>query len=94
MNTIPVVDLSQYTEGNEADKNKFVHALGTAYEEVGFVAVVNHGIPQTLIKKLYEQVEAFFSLTENQKKQYEKNFIGFHGVGPLDCKLFPNLSYT
>jgi isopenicillin N synthase-like dioxygenase len=72
MNTIPVVDLSQYTEGSEADKNKFVHALGTAYEEVGFVAVVNHGIPQTLIKKLYEQVEAFFSLTENQKKQYEK----------------------
>jgi isopenicillin N synthase-like dioxygenase len=72
MNTIPVVDLSQYTEGSEADKNKFVHALGSAYEEVGFVAVVNHGIPQTLIKKLYEQVEAFFSLTENQKKQYEK----------------------
>lgn len=72
MNTIPVVDLSQYTQGSEVDKNKFAHALGTAYEEVGFVAVVNHGIPQTLIKKLYEQVEAFFSLTENQKKQYEK----------------------
>jgi isopenicillin N synthase-like dioxygenase len=72
MNTIPVVDLSQYTHGNDAAKNKFVQALGTAYEEVGFVAVVNHGIPNALIKQLYEQVEAFFSLTENQKKQYEK----------------------
>ena len=72
MNTIPVVDLSQYTQGNDATKNKFVQALGTAYEEVGFVAVVNHGIPNALIKQLYEQVEAFFSLTENQKKQYEK----------------------
>ena len=68
MNTIPVVDLSQYTHGNDAAKNKFVQALGTAYEEVGFVAVVNHGIPNALIKQLYEQVEAFFSLTENQKK--------------------------
>jgi len=72
MNTIPVVDLSQYTHGNDAAKNKFVQALGNAYEEVGFVAVVNHGIPNALIKQLYEQVEAFFSLTENQKKQYEK----------------------
>ncbi|MBD0364916.1 MAG: 2-oxoglutarate and iron-dependent oxygenase domain-containing protein, partial [Flavisolibacter sp.] len=42
---IPVVDLSDFLSGDERRKQKFVNELGKAYEEVGFVAVKNHGIP-------------------------------------------------
>ncbi|MEN9600351.1 MAG: hypothetical protein RL596_2675 [Bacteroidota bacterium] len=46
---IPVVDLADFTRGNAAQKAAFVQALGKAYEEVGFVAVKNHGVPDELI---------------------------------------------
>ena len=58
--TIPVVDLSDFIEGNPQQKAHFVQALGKAYEEVGFVAVKNHGIPAELIKRLYAEVQQFF----------------------------------
>lgn len=69
--TIPVVDLSEFTSGNESDKQKFVSELGKAYEEVGFVAVKNHGITDDLIADLYKYVQQFFSLPLEKKKQYE-----------------------
>ena len=69
--SIPVVDLAQFTNGNPADKHAFVQALGKAYEEVGFVAVKNHGIPDELIRQQYEYVQQFFSLPLEKKLQYE-----------------------
>jgi isopenicillin N synthase-like dioxygenase len=69
---IPVVDLSDFTSGDESRKQDFVRALGKAYEEVGFVAVKNHGIPDELIADLYQYVQQFFSLPFDVKKTYEK----------------------
>lgn len=69
---IPVVDLSEFTGAETAHRDAFVQQLGNAYEEVGFVAVKNHGIPQTLIDDLYKYVKAFFSLPVETKKKYEK----------------------
>jgi isopenicillin N synthase-like dioxygenase len=70
-NSIPVVDLSDFLSGNEEKKKAFIQQLGNAYHEVGFVAVVNHGIPDSLIKKFYELVNAFFALPNEVKAQYE-----------------------
>ena len=68
---IPVVDLSEFTGSEIIHRDAFVQQLGKAYEEVGFVAVKNHGIPQTLIDDLYKYVKAFFSLPVDTKKKYE-----------------------
>jgi len=70
-NSIPVIDLSEFLLGNEEKRKAFVQQLGNAYHEVGFVAVVNHGIPDSFIKKFYEQVNAFFALPNETKAQYE-----------------------
>jgi isopenicillin N synthase-like dioxygenase len=69
--TIPVVDLSKYVNGNDADKSDFVLALGTAFEDVGFVSVKNHGVATELIDKYYELVKTFFELPTDVKKSYE-----------------------
>jgi isopenicillin N synthase-like dioxygenase len=69
--TIPVVDLSEFSEGDRATKMKFVQQLGTAYETVGFVSVKNHGIPNELIEELYDKVQRFFSLPLEKKRKYE-----------------------
>lgn len=68
---IPVVDLSQFLSGSVNSRMAFSEELGNAYEEVGFVAVKNHGIPDELIKRLYENVQTFFSLPLEKKKKYE-----------------------
>ena len=69
--TIPVVDLATFLQGDALQKAAFVQSLGTAYEEVGFVAVKNHGIPAELIANQYDYVRQFFSLPLEKKLQYE-----------------------
>lgn len=68
---IPVVDLSDFLSGDPRRKQKFVNELGKAYEDVGFVAVKNHGIPEEVIGDLYKYVQQFFAMPSGSKKQYE-----------------------
>src|SRR6201991_3636008 len=67
---IPVVDLAAFS-GNPQQKAAFVDALGKAYEDVGFVAVKNHGIPAATIDGLYSNTKEFFSLPSDIKRKYE-----------------------
>src|SRR6478672_2046338 len=69
--SIPVVDLAEFLSGDPARKAMFVESLGKAYEEVGFVAVKNHGVPDELIAHIYEHVQQFFSLPLEKKAKYE-----------------------
>ncbi len=69
--SIPSVDLADFLSGDSIKKQNFVQALGNAYEEVGFVAVKNHGVSDALIADLYQYVQEFFSLPLTQKKEYE-----------------------
>lgn len=70
--SIPIVNLAEFTSGNLELKQKFVHELGKAFEEYGFVSVRNHGVPPQLIDDYYAAVKKFFSLTTEIKKKYEK----------------------
>jgi len=69
--SIPVVSLKQFTEGNETEKKAFVETLGKAYEEWGFVSVVDHGIDDQLIDSLYHSVKDFFRMPTENKLKYE-----------------------
>ena len=69
--SIPSVDLADFLSGDPVRKNDFVQKLGKAYEEVGFVAVKNHGVPDELIGDLYRYVQEFFSLPLDKKRGYE-----------------------
>ncbi|MEO6637869.1 MAG: 2-oxoglutarate and iron-dependent oxygenase domain-containing protein [Ginsengibacter sp.] len=70
--TIPSVDLENFIYGDVERKKAFVEKLGNAFEEVGFVAVRNHGISGELINELYKDVQQFFSLPSEKKKHFEK----------------------
>lgn len=67
---IPSIDLADFLSGDEKRKGEFVEKLGQAYENIGFVAVKNHGLSDELVKKLYDQVQAFFNLPEDVKMKY------------------------
>jgi isopenicillin N synthase-like dioxygenase len=77
---IPLVDLKKFTSGSPADKKQFVDELGHAFQEFGFVGVVNHGISKDLVDRFYAESKAFFSLPTDVKSKYEnKQLAGQRG---------------
>ena len=68
---IPSLDLTDFTSGNPQRKQKFVEALGAAYNSIGFVALRNHYLTDELSAKLYESIKKFFALPDEVKKKYE-----------------------
>jgi len=69
---VPSLDLADFTSGDAATKSKFVNDLGHAYQNIGFVAIKNHGLSDDLTKQLYESVQKFFMLPDEVKLRYEK----------------------
>lgn len=74
--TIPVVSLSQFTQGNQEERQAFVKQLGDAFHTVGFVGVTNHGIPKELVERFYASAKSFFSLPIETKRSYEVSGLG------------------
>ena len=68
---IPLVDLSQFVNGDENQRQAFVDKLGQAFHETGFVGVIGHGIPATLIDDFYTSAKNFFALPVDVKRRYE-----------------------
>lgn len=76
-NEIPSLDLSDFTSGDASQKAAFVHKLGDAYENIGFVAIKNHGLTQALQDQLYTAIKTFFALDDETKSKYERPEIGY-----------------
>jgi isopenicillin N synthase-like dioxygenase len=68
---IPLVDLQKFTQGDQVSRQEFATAIGTAFKEIGFVGVINHGIPKELIDRFYQVAKAFFALPDETKRKYE-----------------------
>ena len=76
MNIIPSVDLNDFISNDPNRKQKFVDAIGKAYEEIGFVALKGHFLDDTLVENLYKEVKRFFDLPVKTKQAYEIPGIG------------------
>lgn len=68
---IPSVDLQDFLTGTPEQRAAFVRELGQAYEDVGFVAVRNHGLGEAQTQALYQSVQAFFGQEPQAKSAYE-----------------------
>ncbi|MFT5356006.1 MAG: isopenicillin N synthase-like dioxygenase [Polyangiales bacterium] len=68
--SIPVVDLSHYEDPEKRDS--FVSAIGNSLKALGFVAIENHGIDQSLFDATYDAYRGFFGADEAEKKKAER----------------------
>ena len=73
---VPTVDLKDFASNKSTDKQNFVQTLGNAFNNIGFVAVKNHGLSDVLTERLYSAVQDFFALPEATKLNYEVAGIG------------------
>lgn len=87
--SIPTLDLTDF----ERDPSAFAAQVGGALHDLGFFALENHGVDQSLIRAAYDAVEQFFLLPEEQKRAYEdpelKGQRGFTHFGREHAKDHP-----
>jgi isopenicillin N synthase-like dioxygenase len=76
MSAIPSVDLREFLSGEVDKKEKFVQEIGSAFENIGFVALRGHFLSDELVEKLYVEIKNFFSLPQEVKDSYEIEGIG------------------
>lgn len=98
---IPVVDLADFRSGDMEKRRSVARAFGRALEEVGFVTVTNHGVPDDTTGALYRLTKKFFALPESIKRSYvlqsDAKTKGYIPVGDeavaltLDAKAAPDL---
>jgi isopenicillin N synthase-like dioxygenase len=89
-NEVPSLDLADFYQGNADKKKKFVSALGTAYTNIGFVAIKNHFLAPSMQEDLYRAIKKFFGLSDEIKKKYELSGLagqrGYTGKGKEHAK--------
>jgi isopenicillin N synthase-like dioxygenase len=87
---IPSLDLADFTSGDPEKKQKFVQDLGEAFQNIGFVAIKNHGLSDQLTNDLYAGVKKFFALPDAVKQAYERPELagqrGYIGKGKEHAK--------
>ena len=70
--SIPTLDLREYTEGDADTQDAFVQKMGEALEDIGFFALSGHGIPLDDINRAYDVSETFFNMDDDTKMNWNQ----------------------
>jgi isopenicillin N synthase-like dioxygenase len=83
--SVPVIDFAGMLGSDPAEKAKVAAALGDACSNIGFFYIMNHGIPQTLIDRVFAESERFFRIPSEDKiavhVKKSPNLVGYVGMG-------------
>jgi len=71
--SIPTLDLREYSDGDSASRESFVQKMGEALEDIGFFALAGHGIPLEDINRAYEVSETFFNMDDDTKMRWNQD---------------------
>jgi isopenicillin N synthase-like dioxygenase len=89
---IPSLDLADFTKGTSEQRAEFVANLGEAFNDIGFVAIKNHGLSDAITQGLYQSVQSFFGSDDTVKQKYAIPGIagqrGYIGKGKETAKGF------
>jgi isopenicillin N synthase-like dioxygenase len=82
--SVPVVDLSPYFSGVEADKKRVAAEIDAACRSIGFLIISGHGVPQDLIGRVDRTSRAFFDLPVAEKEKCHPDnpdvWRGYYGM--------------
>lgn len=82
---VPVIDLSPFRHGDAEARKKVAAEVGRACEDIGFLVVTGHGVPNELILKTHETAKAFFDLPLAEKAKSDRPAVdqvrGYSAVG-------------
>ena len=79
MKKVPSLSLSDYRGSDSFKKQQFIEDFFKSFQEFGFVVIKDHGVPKELLKRVYMNLETFFSLPVNVKSKYDMDNGGQRG---------------
>jgi len=81
---VPLVDLRDWSRGDDALRDAFVQTVGDAIKHFGFVRVAGHGVRTEITEPAYAAASGFFALPEQTKARYiVKGGRGQRGYTPF-----------
>jgi hypothetical protein len=80
---IPIIDVGAYLAGDIEAREQLAVDLRAIQESLGFYVIVNHGVPQDLIDRSFEQVAELFALPLDTKMKYR---VEYHHIGYIPDK--------
>lgn len=69
VDAIPVIDLKPWYEGTPDGRKKVVESMRDACENVGFFFIRNHGVPEDVLKGVFDASRRYFDLPTTEKKK-------------------------
>lgn len=76
--SIPVIDFASFVNGTDEDRLRTSSSIDEACRQTGFFYLINHGVDEKLIERVYSQSKRFFSQSIDEKM---KLFIGSSAHG-------------
>ena len=64
---IDVIDIEPYLAGDPAGTKRVVDAVGAACERIGFLVISGHGVPDELVRRVFDVSMDFFDLPLAEK---------------------------
>jgi isopenicillin N synthase-like dioxygenase len=83
-NVIPLVDISPFLHGSDAERRAVAKAVNAACADIGFLLVSGHGIPASLIDRMRSFSTTFFDRPLKEKLRYRMptdRYRGFIALG-------------
>jgi isopenicillin N synthase-like dioxygenase len=78
---IPTLDMSPYLRGEPGGRERVAAQLREVTETIGFFYLKGHGIPQSLVDRVFEQSRRFHSLPEEVKSRVPWVDVDTHKTG-------------
>jgi isopenicillin N synthase-like dioxygenase len=81
---LPVIDISGWYHGSEAERDAVARTLFETCRDVGFFYVCGHGLPEHLVVEAFDGARAFFALPDEQKAKIHYRHGGYRrGYVPM-----------
>jgi len=90
---IPIVDIGPYLAGEPGALQRAAAAVGDASESLGFFYILNHGVSQDLIDRMFAETERFHSLPLERKMEVKVlgDNIGYLPLGGQTQRSYQSL---
>lgn len=81
--TIPVIDVSPFLNGSDAERRALARQVDAACSDLGFLLVSGHGVPESLVDDMRRVSMTFFARPQDEKIRYRmppdryRGFISF-----------------
>lgn len=86
MRKVPELSLRQFTHGDLAARSAFSDALSAGLREYGFIVLVDHNVPVSLLNDAYERAVAVFALPDSEKRKFAGGLRGYTPFGVEHAK--------